>query len=109
VTDAETETNRRTGSWPELAADLEEAHAKAVRAAASGLADPALGPIRLAGPGVRSLAEAAVSSATPFLRAPLLARISAVRRLHPASREVASNCPTCAIPVPCATALAVLG
>jgi hypothetical protein len=68
-------TETRAASWPELADDLEEAHAKGVRAAASGLADPALDALRLAGPAVRTLAEAAVSSATPFLGAPLLARI----------------------------------
>jgi hypothetical protein len=97
------------GSWPELARDLEKAHAKAAGAAASGLADAALGSMRLAGPGVRILAEAAVSSATPFLRAPLLVRISAVHRLHPASPEVALICPTCTVRTPCPTALALIG
>jgi hypothetical protein len=65
--------------------------------------------MRLAGRGIRTLADAAVSSATPFLRAPLLARISAVRRLHPASPDVAATCPACTVPVPCPTARAVIG
>ncbi len=89
-----------------LARDLETAHRRAVGAARAGLQDAALGPIRLAGSGVGSLAEAAVSSATPFLRAPLLSRIGRVMALHP-PRPDAGICPTCDAPAPCATLLAV--
>ena len=92
--------------WGELARDLDDAHAKAAGAAAAGLADSALGPLRLSGPGVDELAEAAVSSATPFLRAPLLARMHAVRRLHP---DVDGTCPSCGVPAPCPTAVALFG
>jgi hypothetical protein len=95
--------------WPELAADLEAAHARGAEAAAAGLADAALGPVRLAGPGVVALAEAAVSSATPFLRAPLLARLRAVGRLHPSDPEIAAACPTCGVATPCPTARALIG
>jgi hypothetical protein len=95
--------------WPELATDLEQAHTRAASAAAAGLADAALGPLRLAGPGVGHLAEAAVSSATPFLRAPLLARLSAVRALHPTDPELAGACPACGTPTPCPTARALIG
>jgi hypothetical protein len=92
--------------WRALAMDLDEAHRRAAGAAAAGLADPALGPLRLSGSGVHELAEAAVSSATPFLRAPLLARLHAVRELHP---DVDATCRTCGVPVPCPTALALFG
>jgi hypothetical protein len=92
--------------WRALATDLDEAHLKAAVAAAAGLADAALGPLRLSGPGVHELADAAVSSATPFLRAPLLARLHAVRQLHP---DVDRDCPTCGVPTPCPTALALFG
>jgi hypothetical protein len=95
--------------WPELATDLEQAHTRAASAAAAGLADAALGPLRLAGPGVGHLAEAAVSSATPFLRAPLLARRGGLRRLHPPDPDLAATCPTCAVPAPCPTACALIG
>jgi hypothetical protein len=95
--------------WPELADDLERAHARAASAAAAGLADAALGPLRLSGSGVRSLAEAAVSSATPFLRAPLLARLSAITALHPTDAEVCATCPECRTPTPCPTARALIG
>jgi hypothetical protein len=95
-----------TRPWGELARDLDEAHAKATGAAAAGLADAALGPLRLSGPGVDELAEAAVSSATPFLRAPLLARMHAVGRLHP---DADGTCPSCGVPAPCPTALALFG
>jgi len=97
------------GSWPTLARDLDEAHARAAGAAAAGLSDAALGRLRLAGPGVPLLADAAVSSATPFLRAPLLARISAARRLHPAGTGAPTTCPECRAPTPCPTALALIG
>jgi hypothetical protein len=92
--------------WGDLARDLDEAHVTAAAAAAAGLADPALGPLRLSGPGVDELAEAAVSSATPFLRAPLMARLHAVRQLHP---DVDGACPSCGVPAPCPTALALFG
>jgi hypothetical protein len=86
-----------------LRRDLELAHREAVRAATAGLGDAALGRLRLSGPGVATLAEAAVSSATPFLRAPLLARLSQVRLLHPA-QPADGQCPTCSVPAPCPTA-----
>ena len=92
--------------WHQLARDLDEAHAKAAGAAAAGLADPALGPLRLSGPGVGELAEAAVSSATPFLRAPLLARLHAAGLLH---SDADAICPSCGVPAPCPTALALFG
>jgi hypothetical protein len=84
-----------------LAHDLEDAHRAAVGAGMAGLQDPGLGRRRLHGSGVPALAEAAVSSATPFLRAPLLSRISAALLLH--SAEV-GRCPTCSVPAPCPTA-----
>jgi hypothetical protein len=49
------------------------------------------------------LADAAVTSATPFVRAPLLARLSRVRLLHPPQGED-GRCPSCAVPAPCPTA-----
>lgn len=89
-----------------LARDLERAHAHAVGAASAGLQDAALGPIRLSGSAVQVLAEAAVTSATAFVRAPLLGRLSEVRRLHPAA-GVDGSCPSCGCSSPCATAQAV--
>jgi hypothetical protein len=83
---------------------LEDAHRLGVRAATAGLRDAALGPLRLSGPAVPVLAEAALSSATPFLRAPLLARISAALLHHPPSGDGDGQCPTCGTPAPCATA-----
>jgi hypothetical protein len=86
-----------------LAADLEQAHAYAVGAATVGLQDAGLAPLRLTGTAVPVLAEAAVSSATPFLRAPLLSGLSRVRRLHlPEAAD--GRCPTCNVPAPCPTA-----
>jgi hypothetical protein len=87
--------------------DLEQAHTYAVGAAAAGLQDAGLGPLRLTGSAVPLLAEAAVTSATPFLRAPLLARLSRVRLLHPVS-STDGRCPACNVPAPCATAKEVL-
>jgi hypothetical protein len=86
---------------------LDVAHRQAVAAAVAGLQDPALAEIRLTGPGVGSLADAAVSSATPFLRAPLLAKMSAVAALHPAAGNADGFCGTCRIPAPCPTAEAL--
>ena len=86
------------------ARDLEQAHRYGVGAAVAGLSDPGLGRSRLAGPLVPVLAEAAVTSATPVLRAPLLARISGALRLHPPAGTEGGLCPTCAEPAPCATA-----
>jgi hypothetical protein len=63
-----------------------------------------LGHGRLAGRGVSTLADAAVSSATPFLRAPLLARISGALLLHPPAGDEHARCPTCRIAAPCPTA-----
>jgi hypothetical protein len=85
-----------------LAADLEQAHTYGVGAASAGLQDPGLGPVRLTGTAVPVLAEAAVTSATPFLRAPLLSRLHRVRRLH--TPDPAGSCPTCQVPAPCPTA-----
>ena len=84
-----------------LADELEQAHRHGVRAALAGLQDPGLGPVRLTGTAVPVLAEAAVTSATPFLRAPLLSRLHRVRRLHTPS--VDDRCPTCRVPAPCPT------
>jgi hypothetical protein len=86
-----------------LAADLEQAHAYAVGAAVAGLQDAGLGALRLTGTAVPVLADAAVTSATPFVRAPLLARLSRVRLLHPVG-GVEGRCPSCAVPAPCSTA-----
>ncbi len=91
-----------------LAQDMDHAHRLAVAAATAGLRDAGLGAVRLTGEGVRALADAAVSSATPFLRAPLLARLSRVFLLHPPSGAPEDTCPTCAQPVPCATAQALV-
>jgi hypothetical protein len=89
---------------PTFSEDLELAHGYGVGAAVAGLQDPALGRLRLTGPGVPRLAEAAVTSATPFLRAPLLGRISSALLLHPAAGDGDEHCPTCLTPAPCATA-----
>ncbi len=86
-----------------LAADLEQAHGYAVGAAVAGLQDAGLGRLRLAGAAVPVLADAAVTSATPFVRAPLLARLSRVRLLHPPQGDD-GRCPSCAVPAPCPTA-----
>ena len=88
-------------SW---AGAAEDAHRQAVAAAVAGVSDPALGRARLAGCEVPVVAEAAVSSATPFLRAPLLATIAEVLRLHPPVDDAGSRrCPTCDAPAPCPT------
>jgi hypothetical protein len=87
-----------------LSSDLERAHGYGVQAAAAGLQDPALGALRLAGTAVPRLADAAVTSATPFLRAPLNTRISAALLLHPPGGDGERPCPTCGEAVPCATA-----
>ncbi|TFV88089.1 hypothetical protein E4P40_10705 [Blastococcus sp. CT_GayMR20] len=89
---------------PALPEDLERAHGYGVDAALAGLQDPALGRLRLTGPGVLQLAEAAVTSATPFLRAPLLGRISAAMLLHPPTGDGEERCPTCRTEAPCPTA-----
>ena len=86
------------------ASDLEQAHRYGVGAAEAGLRDPGLGRLRLTGSAVRTLAEAAVTSATPFLRAPLLGRISAALLLHPVAGGDDGRCATCGVPAPCATA-----
>ncbi|WP_028048285.1 hypothetical protein [Cellulomonas sp. URHD0024] len=92
-----------------MSLDLERAHAQAVGAASAGLQDAGLGPVRLAGTAVPTLAEAAVTSATPFVRAPLLGRLSRVRVLHtptgpPDPRGGPARCPSCDVPDPCPTA-----
>jgi len=89
-----------------LAVDLEHAHNSGVQAAVAGLQDPALGAARLTGSAVPALAEAALSSATPFLRAPLLSRLSAALRLHPPAGR-GGRCPSCHEPAPCRTAEAL--
>src|SRR5829696_848136 len=94
-------TSRPPGAF---ARDLEQAHRNGVGAAMAGLQDASLGALRLRGSGVPALAEAAVSSATPFLRAPLLARLSRAALLHPPAGDGAGRCPTCAVPAPCDTA-----
>ena len=86
-----------------LAAAMEQAHTYAVGAARAGLQDAGLGPARLTGTAVPVLAEAAVTSATPFLRAPLLSRLSRVRLLHPPG-GVDGRCPSCSVTAPCPTA-----
>src|SRR4051794_41855787 len=86
-----------------LAADLEQAHTYAVGAASAGLQDAGLGPVRLTGTAVPVLAEAAATSATPFLRAPLLSRPSRVRLLHPPA-GLDGPCPPRPPPAPCPTA-----
>jgi hypothetical protein len=86
------------------ACDLEQAHRYGVSAAVAGLSDAGLGGSRLTGPLVPVLAEAAVTSATPFLRAPLLARISGALRLHPVAGTESGLCPTCGVSAPCPTA-----
>ena len=90
-----------------LTSDLEVAHRRAVQAAEAGLSDSALGAARLTGTAVFLLAEAAVSSASPFLRAPLLSRLSSVLRLHPPSGTEDGRCPACGTAAPCVTAQAV--
>jgi hypothetical protein len=86
-----------------LAMELDRAHDNGVQAAVAGLQDPGLGGARLTGSAVPTLAEAAISSATPFLRAPLLSRLSAALRLHPPTGHD-GRCPSCREPAPCRTA-----
>lgn len=93
-----------SASLTALTHDLETAHRQGVTAAGHGLQDAALGALRLTGSGVSLLAEAAVSSATPFLRAPLLSRIFNVLRIHPVQGDAEGQCPTCRVPAPCQTA-----
>ena len=93
-----------TASPTALMADLEDAHRRGVTAAGHGMRDAALGALRLTGAGVPVLAEAAVCSATPFLRAPLLSRIFNALRIHPVQGDEAGRCPTCRVPAPCETA-----
>jgi hypothetical protein len=85
-----------------LAAELEQSHTYGVGAASAGMQDAGLGAVRLTGSAVPVLAEAAVTSATPFLRAPLLSRLHRVRRLHLADRD--GRCPSCGVAAPCPTA-----
>jgi hypothetical protein len=94
-------TSRTPGAF---ARDLEQAHRNGVGAAVAGLQDASLGALRLRGTGVPLLAEAAVSSATPFLRAPLLARLSRAALLHPPAGDEGGRCPACGVPAPCETA-----
>jgi hypothetical protein len=87
-----------------LTDELESAHRQAVTAAGHGLQDAGLGSLRLTGSGVPVLAEAAVSSATPFLRAPLLSRIYNALRIHPVQGDETGRCATCDVLAPCPTA-----
>lgn len=89
----------------------EAAHPLAVGAAIEGMRDPALGAGRLSGPGIRLLADAAVTSATPFVRAPLLGLIHEALLLHgPASGTAGEDrCATCGTPDPCATVRVLSG
>ncbi len=87
-----------------LSGDLERAHGYGVGAATAGLRDAGLGALRLSGESVPLLAEAAVSSATPYLRAPLLGRISAALLVHPPTGSEDGTCPTCKVTAPCETA-----
>jgi len=95
------------GGITALAMDLDHAHNDGVHAATAGLQDPGLGAARLTGSGVPALAEAAVSSATPFLRAPLLSRLARALRLHPPPGGDDGRCPGCHEPAPCRTAVAL--
>lgn len=85
-----------------LAVELEKAHTDGVGAASAGLQDAGLGAMRLTGSAVPVLAEAAVTSATPFLRAPLLSRLHRARRLH-VPGVIDGLCPSCRVPAPCPT------
>lgn len=92
-------------TWIALA---EDAHRQAVAAAVAGVSDPALGGARLTGPGVAEIAEAAVSSATPFIRAPLLGSMSEALLLHPpVDASGAGRCPTCGVDAPCPSRVAL--
>ena len=86
-----------------LSYELELAHVQAVSAASAGLQDAALGALRLTGAGVAVLADAAVTSATPFLRAPLLGKLSAALLLHPSIGHENRWCATCNTAAPCKT------
>jgi hypothetical protein len=90
-----------------LAQELESAQRRAIGAAIEGLQDAALGSLRLTGSAVPDLDAAAVSSATPFLRAPLLARLSAALLLHPPAGGDDGRCSSCDTPAPCDTAQAL--
>jgi hypothetical protein len=93
-----------TGSLAKSQSD--PVHRAATQAAMAGLQDAALGRARLHGTTLRQLADAAVTSATPYLRAPLLSRLSAVQRQHPVDGDEDGACPTCGVSAPCPTALA---
>jgi hypothetical protein len=94
----------RTVTPTALARELEQAHVYGVGAAVAGLQDAALGSLRLSGSGVARLADAAVTSATPFVRAPLHGRISAALLLHPPAGDEDGRCRTCGAAAPCETA-----
>lgn len=96
-----------TESRSALALELDRAHGHAAMAAMAGMQDPGLGIHRVSLSAATELADAAVSSATPFLRAPLLARMSAVLLLHPPAGDSAGLCLTCGTVAPCETARAV--
>jgi glycosyltransferase involved in cell wall biosynthesis/beta-glucosidase/6-phospho-beta-glucosidase/beta-galactosidase len=93
-------------AWRTAIGTDDPSHRNATLAAAEGLQDAALGGARLAGPLVHTLADAAVASATPFVRAPLLARLAEVKRLHPHAGDATGRCPVCTVTAPCPTAVA---
>jgi hypothetical protein len=91
-------------TFQHLGEDLEFAHRRAVAAATARLQGAAtLGSIRLTGSALPEVADAAVSSATPLLRAPLLNRIARVLALHTVPVAPGTLCPTCGVPAPCPT------
>lgn len=90
-------------STTHLAQQFSEAHIRAVAAASAGMRDASLGSMRLSG-NIEMLADAAVSSATPFLRAPLLHQLGRARRLHPYRGDASGSCPSCGVTSPCPTA-----
>jgi glycosyltransferase involved in cell wall biosynthesis len=71
--------------------------------------------MRAAGPGRREPVDVLPSdvdahrssAAQQGLGAPLLARLSAVAALHPAAGNESGRCPSCGVPAPCPTALAL--
>ena len=74
--------------------DLEQAHRRAVGAAATGLQEAHLGGLRLTGSGVPVLAETAVTSATPTCGRRCSAGVGGAAAA-PAGGEAEDRCPTC--------------
>ena len=88
-------------------APVDPHHAAAVAAAHEGLCDPALGALRVPSADAGALAEAAVSSATPFVRGPLLSRMAEALLLHSGGAD--GVCRECARPSPCPTTVLLRG